>query len=41
MDRCEGLLQQLAAEPLALIKQLLDLEERLREAEEKLAEAQT
>lgn len=40
MDRREILLQQLAAEPLALIEQVLDLEERLHDAQEKLAEAQ-
>jgi uncharacterized membrane protein len=40
VGRRERLLEQLATQPLVLVDQILDLEERLRASEEKLAEAQ-
>jgi transposase len=40
VGRREALLEQLATQPLVLVDQILDLEERLRTSEEKLAEAQ-
>jgi len=40
VGRREALLEQLATQPLVLVDQILDLEERLRASEEKLAEAQ-
>jgi uncharacterized coiled-coil protein SlyX len=40
VGRREALLEQLATQPLVLLDQILDLEERLRASEERLAEAQ-